>query len=209
MKKNTLLGMVLVSSSLSLVGFGCGEAPETDVESVQGAWSEPNCTVATADASFTGGVVPQYASPTTYSNPKCGKAVVVDLFRYSSTYWGAPTGGAAPELDGRTQINWNSSAPTTQSACSAMWMGAILYRALPGTAWTEWDRIEKQGGSWVFDPLARKFICLTPALTFHSTFVPDFSVGLNYRMAVTARTENSSSAATRSVRINSFAPAHN
>ena len=199
--KNTVVGGTL---TLSLALVGCGEVPDTDVEGVQGAWSEASCATATPVRIYQGGAVPAYTSATTYTNSSCGKSIVLQINNYSSTYFGA---GSPPELDGRTQINWADAAPTSQGACLGMWMGAIIYQ-WTGTSWAFWGRDEKQGGSWVFEPLTRRFICLTPNIAFHSTFPPDpkLRVGGHFKFAVTARTANTSEAPTRAVRITSKMP---
>src|SRR6185295_7604245 len=102
---------------LSLALIGCGEETDTVMGTVQ-AYTESSCMLADYDHRDVGGIDPAWSSPTTYDNPKCNKAVIVDIPSYSDTYWGDG------DLDGRTQADWNDTVPTTQSACVKLWLGA-------------------------------------------------------------------------------------
>jgi hypothetical protein len=200
--KRVFGGMLMFSLAL----IGCGEEPDTGLETEVSAFSEPNCMQANADHTDTGGVDPAWASPRTYDNPRCNKSVIVDIPSYSSTYWGAPAGGPPPDADGRTQVDWNDTTATTQSACQQLWLGSILYRwSATNQVWEQ--RIRRDAfGQWVQSPFTGAFFCQGPSLAFHSTFAPELIVGRAYRLAITARTQNASAAPTRSVRVQSFRP---
>jgi hypothetical protein len=195
-------GVLMVSLAL----IGCGEETDTDIETVQSAYTEASCMLADADHTDVGGIDPAWTSPRTYDNPNCNKAVIVDIPSYSSWYWGAPAGGPPPQYDGRTQVDWNDTLATTQSACTQLWLGATLYRWSAGNQ--EWsERIRRDAfGQWVQDPWTGAMVCRGPSLAFHSTFAPELIVGRAYRLAITGRTQNSSAAPTRSVRVQSFQP---
>jgi hypothetical protein len=184
----------------SLLMIGCGEAPDVDgdVATIAGAISEPSCKEADADHTDAGGVVPAYISPTTYDNPDCNKAVIVDIPSYSSLYWGSG------DIDGQTAIWWNGSVPGTQSACENLWLAAYLYRwSSTNQVWNE-PLVREDRGHWI--PLAGGFFCSPPFVAFHSTQSPDLIVGRAYRLAITARTQATSAAPTRSVRVESLRP---
>jgi hypothetical protein len=194
---------------LSLALIGCGEETDADadIETVTGAFSEGCGLTANADFTDAGGIDPAWTSPTTYSNPGCYKAVIVDIPSYSSTYWGPASGGAPADMDGRTQVDWADTLPTTQSACSQLWLGAYLYRwSATNQVWQFRTLREVNGGQWVVNPFTGLFECRGPSLSFHSTFTPDLIVGRAYRLQISARPQPTSSAPTRKVRVQSFRP---
>ena len=108
------------------------------------------------------------------------------------------------QVDGRTQVDWADTVPTTQSACTQLWLGAYLYRWSAGNQ--EWSsRLYREAyGQWVQNPFNGVFECHGPSLAFHSTFAPELIVGRAYRLQITARTQNATSAPTRKVTVQSF-----
>lgn len=196
MKRSVTGGMLMYSLAL----LGCGEEPDAVAQIVQ-AYTESSCMLANYDHHDVGGIDPPWSSPRTYDNPKCHKAVIVDMASYSDDYWGI---GGAPEHDGQTGIEWRDTVPSTESACKKLWLGATLYLWSQGNqAYSEQVRREANG-QWL--PGVGGFHCNGPRVTFHSTTSPDLIIGRKYRIAITARTENSSAAPTRAVSVWSNTP---
>lgn len=211
--RNTMTSFLWLGTLLAgaLAAPGCGEMPAGeggDIDTVESAFSEPACTTATADRTYNGGADPAFVSPATYSNPRCGKSEVVDIWTYSATYAGPPAGGGFS--DGHTIVHSSSALPATQTACESLWLGALLYRRQNG-AWVQ-QKLGQSFGSWTRQPISGRFGCTGPAVTFHTTndaskgFTADLVVGNSYRIAGTARTADSSSAPTRSLTIASAPP---
>lgn len=199
-----VIGVAGVMVSLALIG--CGEETDADVETAVGAISEPNCMLATADFTQTGGIDPAWPSPRAYDNPRCNKAVVVDIPSYSATYSGPASGGAPADMDGQTKVEWADTLPTTQSACTSAWLTAYLYRwSSTNQEWSQRVVLEAYG-QWVMDPWTRLMVCRGPSVSFHTVFTSDLTVGRAYRIAASARTAASSSASTRKLRVQSLRP---
>jgi hypothetical protein len=194
--KRIVTGGVLM---YSLALIGCGEEPDGVEQSVQ-AYTESSCMLANYDHHDVGGIDPAWVSPRTYDNPKCHKAVIVDMASYSDLYWGNG------DIDGQTLVEWNDTEPTTESACKKLWLGATLYLWSQGNQ-SYSERIRREAyGRWEGGIAGGSPFCRGPSLAFHSTTSPDLIVGRKYRLGITARTENSSAAPTRSVRVESRRP---
>jgi hypothetical protein len=135
-----------------------------------------------------------WTSPQTYSHPDCYKAVIADVLNYSPIYSGPG------DESGGIYVSWADAIPTTQSACVSAWIHADLYVS-GGTKIGSKSAV----GQWF---PAGFFVahCAPPSVSF-TTEIPLFSgyTGI-YRTVASARTSSSSSAPTRTVRIEQRMP---
>jgi hypothetical protein len=153
----------------------------------------PECAAALPTQTFSGGI--DAVSPQTYNTEHCYKAVVYDVTNYSASFTGPGS------LSGGTRVSWgDNSTAATQAECEKRWVRADLFVSVAGQ-WVYLDRKEANG-KWfqLFDEDAS---CWDPGLVF-----TDLIPGKTYRVAATARTNNTSSAPTRKVRVKSEKPVY-
>lgn len=172
---------------VAFFAFGCSveqldpEAAEAaeDVGSIDQAFSTAECASLGASITVSGGFWNE--SPRSYN--KCFKGFIADLTDYAgNNYYNAGT-----------TVEWNDTLPTTQAACEATWMAAIIYETTPsGNVGLD---IRNSNGVWSQWFGNGAFYCAGPSVRFDDLLQP----GGNYRVAVTARTAQTSAAATRSV----------
>jgi hypothetical protein len=110
----------------------------------------------------------------------------VTVTSYSSAYLG--TG----DVPGGTDISWadarqqgGPALPTTQAACTKLWLGAYVYR-LSGASWVTVTS-KSSRGSWL-NGLGG---CTAPSVSFTSA---ELSAGQTYRFAASARMDNTTAA---------------
>ncbi|WP_437906567.1 hypothetical protein WME95_01225 [Sorangium sp. So ce327] len=171
-----------------------GEALVEDVMETAEAIG-PECAAALPTQTFSGGI--DAMSPQTYNTEHCYKAVVYDVTNYSASFTGpgSPSGG--------TRVWWGeNSTAATQAECEKLWVRADLFVLVAGQ-WVYLDRKEANG-EWVhLIDLFDEASCWGPGLVF-----TDLDPGKTYRVAATARTNNTSSAPTRRVRVRSDKPVY-
>ncbi|WP_437810813.1 hypothetical protein [Sorangium sp. So ce1078] len=156
------------------------------------------CGSAATTASFFGGI--NYTSPQSYSTTSCYKGVVLDVQNYSSSYAQNPSGSVFP---GRTTVEWADSLPTLAdpdrlSRCESAYVAADLFEKV-GQSWV-YKTSKESLGSWT--PFFDGGFCAGPGVSFSS----EMQAGKTYRISATARTQKSSSAATRKLRVESRLP---
>jgi hypothetical protein len=173
--KYSTLAPLLVSFVL---GCSAEPLPAEDVGSSQQAFSTAECASLGANATQSDGF--WHESPRTYN--KCYKGYIVDLLNYAGNdYWNVGS-----------RVEWNDTVPTTQAACEALWMAAIIYETTPsGNVGLD---IRNSNGVWTQIAGWQPF-CIGPGVDVGDIM----QAGGNYRVAVSARTSQSSSAPTRSV----------
>jgi hypothetical protein len=124
---------------------------------------EASCATTPADASFSGRI-PDVFSPTTYSNPRCFKAYVVDLFGTSFN-------------DDSTIVEW--AGPTDQTSCNDSVMFLQVYRR-QGSAWVAQGAKLRSAGAWVTG--GGLAFCAAPGFD-----IGEGAGGNSYRFAASAR----------------------
>jgi hypothetical protein len=185
----SIMGVVLTASTLALCGCTVeAGAPSTPEEAV-GNTAEaigPECAAATATQTFVSEI--HYTSPKTYDTQDCYKAVVVDLSNYASTM---PHGDIAD-----TTVTWADTVPGTKTVCNSTWVRADLFQKINGM-WIYKGTKESQGW-WSTGGFSFPVGCQTPGVDFAT----EMTQHNTYRIAATARTDNTSNAPTRKLRIN-------
>jgi hypothetical protein len=185
--------------SILMLAFSACAVESDDDDPVSGDVAQAigtECSGANPTVTFNGGA--NYTSPQTYDTASCFKAVVVDITSYAASFLGAG------DVPGGTYISWADSLPTTAAACTSSWVRSDLF--VWNAGWVYVGPRESHG-AWVApdpsDPFSLSGCLFTPGTSYTAA---DLQAGKTYRIAATARTAASSSAATRRVRVVSQAP---
>ncbi len=186
--------MGLVFAVMSALSAGCGaQAPEgagdawqTEGESdgefgrVAQPFSVDSCAQATGDSTQSGGY--RLTTPRVYNT--CYKGYVADVDDYLGPGY----------YNVGTIVRWDDTSATTKSACEEQFLKAYLYERTSSE--TRLIEAPVAYGTWAAAANPR---CSGPAVVFSSKM----AAGKSYRIAVTARPQDSSSAPTRAVTIRS------
>lgn len=175
--KSIILRFACITVGAFALACGGGyEEGEENTGHIMQPFSVSSCASATADATNSFGLY--QTSPSSYDT--CYKGYVVDLLDFSgNSYWNAGT-----------YVTWAAAHATNQADCEDEWMRVILYDK-SGSTYTHIDTIDANG-SW-FVGSCQLGIVITDYL----------EQGEDYRIAVTARPEHSSSAPVRAVHLQS------
>jgi len=195
-----LLALSSFWTALALLGACGGPAEELDTESTVAAFSEAACSNAMPDQLLKnmkpGTTVVGY-TPTTYSNPSCGKAYLFDLGMLPAT--------AALLSPYDIIVQWADPWPRTQAQCATTLSmevyatdysipGGSTYVYGPITAPSEWKDGACQLGSIYLSSSESPFGPSAPRVGFLSVNDQFTSIGVPYfgndavRLSVTART---------------------
>ena len=102
---------------------------------------------------------------------------------------------APPLLHAAFRVNYNDTLPTTQAACQKLWNSAYTYAHFDGI----WEKVEliTARGIWLSNKCTGPNIQLDDGI-----FNPDRDDD-SYRIVASARTDGTTGAPTRSVRVSS------
>lgn len=195
----------LFLSGLGLSVYGCGgtggaddfEAHERqqpssvsddDFAQLEQAFHVNDCGTGTADTTFVGDIALWYITPRTYSNPACYKGFIAEFEDTEIDY--NDLGGAGIHFE------YDDTRPTNREACEKLILRVIAYKTRrSSTEWYSSNAIQKSdNGSWSNN------YCTLPKVSFWDDQL-NLYAGLDFRFALTARTENTSGASTRKVKI--------
>jgi hypothetical protein len=115
-----------------------------------------------------------YISPQWYTKPNCYKAVVMDVYDV---------------VAGDIYMDWQDAIPTTQAACEQAWMRVDVFEIVGGVP--QYRGHDESFGSWLGSWCYVNVLMISEYT--HS--------GKDYRIAATARTDNTSAAPTRRFRV--------
>jgi hypothetical protein len=127
-----------------------------------------------------------YQSPRTYSAPGCYKAVVVDV---NDLNLQAPPGTHAALM-----VLHNDTPPTTQAACNNLWAGAYTYAHFDGV----WEKVELISARGIWQANGT---CWGPFLQLDNGMYDPGRDDNSYRVVATARTDQTTGAPTRRIRV--------
>ena len=218
MRLHSQLCALALPALLALVGCSAGGdgASDEQVGESTAALGEASCAYTGADGHFDVTIPGGYKSPTTYSNPKCYKAAVVEVENWPSpradlivadATLDSPNWHAPPPPSPSGPILW--TPPTSaravpgefplisQAACESRFLSAILYE--------DGVRISARQARGVWTPGSGGFFsigfCARPMVTFggydwRSSDVDTLKPGHEYKVAATYRVSSATSAAT-------------
>lgn len=190
MTNQIVSGIVIALASLSLNGCMVdgieGEDAMLDIDQTELALGL-ECADTFATQTFNGGI--NYTSPQTYNQTSCYKGVAIDVTNYSSIYT------QPGDIPGHTAVEWADALPNTQAACQSTVVTAYLFQWING----DWQYVDDKSSFGVWTSFFGSYYCSGPGVSFET----EMQAGRTYRIAATARTQNSSSAPTRKLHIES------
>jgi hypothetical protein len=195
-------GCVLALGAILVGCLGSGPSGDTPaqetVQTSEEAYSEDGCRVGVPDHYEDGAFDLTVARG--YSSPTCYKSVVVEAFEYPTT-----NGSLDPLV-----IQWKDSIEEDQAHCESAWLGATVYVGVESS----FDNVGASaagGGGVVFQKSGSASVhgnwnantsrCEGPYIVFLGSVLSGAEVSRMVRVAVTARTADTSAAGTRGVEI--------
>ena len=190
------LGKLWLVAIVSSLATACGGAEPSEAAALEEV-GEQESALEQACAKAAAAVTEQHGidavSPRTYSVGRCFKGYVVQVDDYLTDEAAGPPGGeGGSAADSPAAFaTWEDALPTTRDGCEAAWIGGYMFEQRPGSSFAYVD-FKSVTGIWIGNG------CAVPAIQF----APEFLVrGHNYKVAVSARTRQASSAPTRKVRV--------
>lgn len=161
-----------------------GEFEQGDVAEIEQALGEGACGTAAAAATFNGTV--DHQSPRTYSTPGCYKGFIVDVNNLNMQ---APAGRHAALM-----VQYNDTPPTNQAACEKIWVAAYAYARFGGV----WEKVELIVARGQWQPSSG---CAGPLIQLDDGIFTPGRDDNSYRVVASARTDGTSAAPTRALRV--------
>ncbi len=127
-----------------------------------------------------------YQSPRTYSTPGCYKGVIVDVNNLNMQ---APAGQHAALM-----VQHNDTPPTTQATCAKIWLAAYAYARFGGV----WEKVELIVARGLWQPPSN---CHGPLIQLDDGIFTPGRDDNSYRVVASARTDGTSAAPTRALRV--------